>query len=282
MRTLDNFIDEVKNLPPAPQVLAKLMAVLKEDDAPASHVVDLIALDPALTAKILQRCNSAASGLGHHIVDLNEAVTQVGLDTIFRLVAVVIGESALGAAQPGYGMALGGLWEHSLTTAVAARAVAQKLDGDENLAFTAGLLHDVGKLVLSVYLEGSLNAILSKTGPSGLSFLDAEKVILGANHAEVGGRVLARWHFPENFVSAVAHHHDPIKARPHEQLAAVVHLGDIIAHYIGAAPGFESFAVNPHTNALEILELTREDMELFVIEASSALEEFNWLLQPAT
>jgi len=282
MQALDNFINEVKTLPPAPRVLVRLMAVLNEDDAPASRIVDLIAVDPALTAKVLRHCNNASFGLAHSVSGLDEAVTQMGINEIYRLVAVVIGESMLGSEQPGYGIGMGGLWEHSITTAAAARGIAQKLGGDQNMAFTAGLLHDIGKLVLGVFLEGSVPAVLSKTGPSGLSFLEAEKATLGVEHAELGGRVLARWKFPENYVSAVWHHHDPIKAHPHEQLAAYVHLGDIIAHYIGRAQGFDSFAVNTQATALEILELTAADMDLFMIETSAALEQLSWLLPAST
>lgn len=279
MQALDKFINEVKTLPPAQPVLSELIVALNEDDTPAARVVDLIAVDPALTAKVLQRCNAAAFGLNHPVVDLPEGVTQLGFDTIFRLVTVVIGEGLLNAEQPGYGIGLGGLWEHSVATAVASRVIARDLGGNENLAFTAGLLHDIGKLVLGVFLEGSMPALLANIRRSGLTFLEAEQSILGVQHAEVGGRVLARWNFPENFVSAVSHHHNPAQARPHQQLAAYVHLGNTIAHYLGRAQGFDSFVMNPEADALEILELTPAEMATLVAETDAALEQFNMLLQ---
>ena len=274
---MDNYINEIKTLPPAPRVLSQLLVLLNDTGAHAGQIVELIAFDPALTAKVLQRCNSAASG--RSVSDLDEAVKQVGFNAIYRLVGMVIGEGLLGSEQQGYGIGRGELWEHSVTTALAARVIARKLGGEENLAFTAGLLHDIGKLVLGTFLEGSRQLVLKETGPSGHSFLEAEKAILGVEHAEIGGRVLARWHFPEDLVSAVWHHHNPVQARLHEQLAAYVHLGDIIAHCLGLAQGFESFAVRPQPEALEILEISPKEIDTLVLETDAALDQCHGLLR---
>jgi putative nucleotidyltransferase with HDIG domain len=277
MQTLDNYINEIKTLPPAPRVLSQLLVLLNDTRAHASRIVELIAFDPALTAKVLQRCNNAASG--RSVSDLDEAVKQVGFNAIYRLVGIVIGEGLLGSEQQGYGIGRGELWEHSVTTALAARVIARKLGGEENLAFTAGLLHDIGKLVLGSFLEGSRQLVLKETGPSGHSFLEAEKAILGVEHAEIGGRVLARWNFPEDLVSAVWHHHNPVQARPYEQLAAYVHLGDIIAHCLGLAQGYESFAVRPQPEALEILEISPKEIDTLVLETDAALNQCHELLR---
>jgi putative nucleotidyltransferase with HDIG domain len=275
MRALDNYIDEVKTLPPAPRILTQLLILLNQDDTNAREIVELVSLDPALTAKVLQRCNNAASGLNRRIADTDEAVTLVGFSAIYRLVLMVVGEGLLGSEQPGYGIGAGELWEHSVTSAVAARVIARKQGGDENLAFTGALLHDIGKLVLSTFLEGDQRSVLSRTGPSGDSFLEAEKAIVGADHAEIGGRLLERWNFPENLVAAVRHHHDPGQAGPHKDLAAFVHLGDIIAHCLGLAQGHESFAVRTRAEALQILEISPKEIEILVLETDAALQQCN-------
>jgi putative nucleotidyltransferase with HDIG domain len=277
MRTLDNFINEIKALPPAPRVLSQLLILLNQTDAHATQIVELIAFDPALTAKVLQRCNNAAAG--HSVADLNQAVALVGFNQIYRLVAMVIGEGLLGSEQPGYGIGRDELWEHSVTTAVAARVIAQRFDGEENLTFTAGLLHDIGKLVLGAFLLGNQQSVFQETGASGHSFLEAEKAILGVEHAEVGGRVLARWSFPENLVSAVWHHHNPAQAGAHVQLTAFVHLGDIIAHCLGQAHGYESFAVRPRAEALEILEISPKEIDSLILETEAALSQCRGLIR---
>jgi putative nucleotidyltransferase with HDIG domain len=193
------------------------------------------------------------------------------------MVAMVIGEGLLGSEQPGYGIGMGELWEHSVATAVAARVIARKLNGEDNLAFTAGLLHDIGKLVLGMFLEGSQQSVFEKTGPSGLSFLETEKLILGVDHAEIGGRLLTRWNFPDNLISAILHHHDPAQATPHQQLACYIHLGDLIAHCLGQAQGYESFAVHTRPEALQILEISPKEMESLVLDTDIALKQCNGL-----
>jgi putative nucleotidyltransferase with HDIG domain len=271
MQALDNYINEIKTLPPAPKVLARLLTLLSQEDADAGQIVDLIAIDPALTAKVLQRCNNAASGLAAPVCDLDDAVGLVGFNAIYRLVAMVIGESVLSRQQRAYGLGPGALWEHSAITGVAAKVLAAKLGGDENLAFTAALLHDIGKLVLGAFLEDSQQSIPRLKGPSGLSFLEAEKSVLGVQHAEIGGRVLEAWNFPKNLVTAVWYHHDPTQGQLHEQLAAYVHLGDVIAYCVGQDVKFESYAGRTQPEALQILEISPREMDMLVGETDTAL-----------
>ena len=276
MQTLDDYINQVRTLPPAPRVLTQLLGLLKEHDGFRPRIVELITYDPALTAKVLQRCNNAAAGLAEPVHYLPDAVTRLGFNEIYRLVAVVIGKSTLGAAQQGYGMLTGELWRHSVVAAVAAKVVALTLGEDENLAFTAALLHDIGKLVLSPSVARTYPAVSRAIALSGHSFLEAEKSIIGVEHAEVGGRVLARWNFPDNLVQAVWHHHDPIQARPYEQLAACVYVADMIAHFMGHGHGFQAHAVRGRGEALEILEITPREIESFIVETDSALKAANW------
>ena len=276
MRTIDDFINEVKTLPPAPRILTQLLQLLKENDVDASHIVDLITFDPALTAKILQLCNNSSAGLAQKVHHLPEAVTRLGFNEIYRAVAVIVGKGTLGEAQKGYGMAVGELWRHSVVTAVAGKVLARSLDQDENLVFTAALLHDIGKLVLSASVAEEYPAVSKAIAESGQSFLEAEKDIIGAEHAEVGARLLEQWNFPENLVSVVRHHHDPVQARPHEQLASCVYVADMIAHVMGHGHGFQAYAVRGRREALEILEITPREIESFIIETDTALKAANW------
>ena len=278
MQILDDYINRIKSLPPAPRILPQLLGLLNQDDVDAEQIVDLITFDPGLTAKLLQRCNSAASGLSCPVHELSQAVMLLGFNEIYRMVAVVIGEGMMGTAQRGYGIGTGELWEHSATAGLAARVIAEKLGAEADLAFTAGLLHDIGKLVLNSFLEGAYEPVLEQTGVSGKSFVETEKSILGVEHAEVGGRVLARWRFPESLVQAVWHHHDPAQAHPWQQLAGYVYLADLIAHCLGHAGGFQSFAVRGRPEVLEMLEITPREIEGFILQTAAAVEEAHWII----
>jgi putative nucleotidyltransferase with HDIG domain len=278
MQILDDYINRVKTLPPAPRILTELLRLLNDTEVDAGRIVDLIAFDPALTAKLLQRCNSAASGLAEPVCDLHQAVSLMGFNEIYRMVAVVVGEGLLGAAQRGYGIDSGELWQHSATAALAAKVIADKLGAESDLAFTAALLHDIGKLVLNGFLEGSYEPVLKQTGASGQSFIEAEKTLLGVEHAEVGGRLLARWNFPEGLVQTVWHHHDPVEAHPYQQLAGYVYLADLIAHCLGQGQGFQSFAIRGRPEVLEMLEISPKEIEGFVLQTALAVEEANWII----
>ncbi len=273
MQALDAIIDRVKNLPPAPRILPELLEVLRRDDADASEVVRLITFDPALTAQVLRRCNSAHYAFAEPVRDLQNAVVRIGMGEIYRIVANLIGERMLGAPQLGYGIAQGELWKHSAASAVAARLIARELGAEERVVFTAALLHDIGKLVLSTSLEGAYAEVISKTENCKLSFLEAEKAILGVEHAEIGGRLLARWNFPEDLAGAVWHHHDPAQAKSDKRLAAYVHLGDALAHMLGHGYGHQAYAVRCRAEALQILEVTSQDLEQFLIKTADSIEE---------
>jgi putative nucleotidyltransferase with HDIG domain len=276
MHSLDYYIDQIKTLPPAPRILTELLLLLSEADVESERVVELITFDPALTAQVLQRCNSAAAGFSQPVADLPDAVMRLGFNDIYRLVAAVVAESTLGAAQRGYGIGPGELWQHSAVAAVAAKVIARSRNGEENVAFTAALLHDIGKLILSSSLEGAYDTVIKATEVSGHSFLEAEKAILGVQHAEVGGRLLERWSFPEQMVRAVWLHHDPVRAHPFEHLAASVHVSDMISHSLGYGHGHQAYAVRGQAAALEILGFGGRDMESLMLRTDAALNETKW------
>jgi putative nucleotidyltransferase with HDIG domain len=284
MKALDAIIDQVKTLPPAPRILPQLLALLRRDDSALSEVVRLITFDPALTAQVLRRCNSAHFAFAEPARNLQSAVVRIGTSEIFSIVANLVGESTLGAAQRGYGIGRGELWTHSAVSALAAQSVAHELGGDEWVAFTAALLHDIGKLVLATALEGAYDEVFEKTEHSRLSFLEAEKAILGVEHAEVGGRLLERWNFPDDLIDAVWRHHDPSQAQSARQLAAYVHLGDVLAHMIGHSYGHQANALRCQREVLEILEINSRDLERFLIQTAGRVDKvlaLNWIGQSA-
>jgi putative nucleotidyltransferase with HDIG domain len=209
--------------------------------------------------------------------DLGNAITRVGLNEIFRLVACVIGEGILGEQQRGYGLARGELARHSIVTAVAAKVIARDLGTDENLVFTAGLLHDVGKLALSAALELSYARVVRQTETAGRSFLEAEEMLLGVNHADAGGRLLERWRFPAPLLHAIRHHHNPLLAPDNIDLATSVHVADLLAHLLGHGYGHHAYAIRAHPEALARLGYAARDIERLILATQLALSETDLL-----
>src|SRR6185295_14348478 len=277
MQELDDYINRVQHLPPAPKILPQLLALLSRDNIDSSQVVDLMMYDPALTAAALQLCNCAYFAAAP-ASDLSEAVARLGFQRIYQLVAAVSGARLLSSAQKGYGIDEGELWKHSVASAVAAQLIAEKLGDDPNLVYTCALLHDLGKVVLATGLEKIYGKIIEDVEKNQQALLEAEKKLLGVQHAEIGGRLLARWKFPANIVSAVCYHHDPASAGDHQRLASYVYVSNLIAHFLGYGFGHHAFAMRGRAEALQILGLRGEHLAELMINTYENFEVINSLL----
>jgi putative nucleotidyltransferase with HDIG domain len=150
---------------------------------------------------------------------------------------------------------------------VAVTARASKVNIDPAIAYTAGLVHDIGKSVITHALDGKTQAAMRELIASKeSSFAEAEKLSLGTDHAEVGECLLRQWGLPELLLEAVAHHHQPV-LQPKPQLSAIVHVADVIAHEAGTSPGWASYAMRVDEKAVEALGLGRADVERLIISA---------------
>jgi putative nucleotidyltransferase with HDIG domain len=277
MQELDDYINRVQHLPPAPKILPKLLGLLSKDDVDAGQVVDVMMYDAALTAAALQASNAAYFGAAP-ADDLQEAVARLGFNRTYPLVAAVSGASALGGSQKGYGIDEGELWKHSVTTAVCGQLMARELGDDENLVFTCCLLHDLGKVVLASSLEHIYAKMVEDVEKNQHALVEAEKRLLGVNHAEVGGRLLARWKFPANIVGAVWFHHEPALAAVNQRLASYVYVANMVSYFIGHGYGHHAFALRGRTEALDLLGLTGDALPQFMIRTYENFEAVNALL----
>lgn len=279
MQTIDDYIDRIQHLPPAPKVVPPLLQLLRQPDIDTDRVIRLIGLDPSLTASVLRLGNSVAFNRGVAVETLNDAVGRLGFDALYRLVVAVCGSKILGPAQAGYGLDPGELWQHSVTAAVGAQIVAKDCHEDESLAFTAGLLHDVGKLVLSQALEGRYAQVAEQVETLGRSMVEAEQEMLGVQHAEVGGRLLARWSFPASLVQAVWWHHRPAEAGEFQRLAACTFAGNLIANLIGQSYGIHALAVQGNAEAVSILGIGPERFQHYMIRTQEQFLGVETLVQ---
>jgi len=227
MEKIRKLLDKVEVLPLSPTLLPKLLPKLSDVDSNFDEVVDIIALDPSLTAKLLQICNSAFFGLGEPVSTVAEAVNQVGYQAIYLLVAMINGSTCFPWPSP-VGVDAARLWRHSITTAFQAKFVAESAGQDGNLLFTAGLLHDIGKVVLGQSQPQAMAAAFRN--PSDAASAEREHLLFGVTHAEVGAALLERWKLPAQLAVGVRWHHDPKSAQGFERIAACVQLGNLLTH----------------------------------------------------
>jgi len=134
---------------------------------------------------------------------------------------------------------------------------------------------------LNGFLEGKYEMVLKETEDCGCTLLEAERTLLGTDHAELGGHILAEWNFPESLAKAVRYHHQPLEAAPYEFLASSIHIADLIAHLAGHSPGHQAFAVHAGSAPAELLGISAKDIEMLVLETESALAETKLFNQTA-
>jgi putative nucleotidyltransferase with HDIG domain len=282
MSKADQYIVRLKKLPPAPTVVTELLRHFDDPDHDLDRIVQLISLEPSLTVEVLKLCNSATFAGAEPIADVFSAVSRLGFYEVYCVVAGLMGSRVVAVTDEAGGINRTALWRHSVMTAVGAGTLARRLEEPEAVAFTAGLLHDIGKTVLSTVEPEIYRAILEASGAHGSRLVLAEEARLGASHAEIGGRLMSRWTLPSPVVAAVmSHHQSPAVASRNERLAAIVQVanllaaGDAIALPQGDPTGHEQ-------QSLQLTNLTLEDLPSLIEEINQALERTQSLLSLGT
>lgn len=268
------LIATVPKIPaPSPSV-ARLLELLARPDGDNDDMIKVVRQDGVMSAKLLGLCNSAAYGLSSPVSSIEQAVLMIGHTEIHKLVVSVGFSGALSPAMPGYAMQDGELWKHSLLTAytaVAVTALARQSNVDPSIAYTAGLIHDIGKIVITHALNKDAQQELRQLIDFGAkSLLEAEHEVVGCDHAEVGACLLQQWGLPAVLIESVAHHHAPI-TKPQPLLSAIIHVADIVALEAGISPGLASFATRVDESAVEALGLNREHIEALILSAYDSL-----------
>jgi putative nucleotidyltransferase with HDIG domain len=221
------------DLPPAPRTLGAVWQVLEDDSSSATALADVLQQDPALAAKVLRLANSAYFGLPRPVAEVRAACVILGFGTVRAIAVGVMALDALSRRVEAV-LDLGAFWRHSVGVATAAQALARRAGlEDTGAAFCAGVLHDVGKLVLATIAPDRYRRLGAQGAASST---EAETAVFGADHAEAGAWLGARWHFPAPLLEAIRTHHQPASAAG--RWGALVRLADGIAYRNGCAcPG---------------------------------------------
>jgi putative nucleotidyltransferase with HDIG domain len=226
--TLADIVRLVKDLPSLPAVVAELLACSAQEDLDLQALADKIALDQALTAKTLRLANSSFYGMQSQVTSMRQAIAVLGFRSVRMLVAACSVTGSLTVPQ-GSRFDFQRFWRHSVGAAVVARALAPHLRLDPDSAFIAGLLHDLGALVLATTVPEASAAAAAWRDEHDCTSAEAERAVLGFDHALVGGALVAHWKFPAEIQAAVAAHHEAADCLG-AALPLLVHAADIVAH----------------------------------------------------
>ncbi len=255
---LKTLISEIKELPTLPQVAVTLMDLLDDPSTSAPEINRVMARDPALAGKILKLVNSAYYGLSNKVSSLNQAIVILGFKTV-KSVALSASVMGLFKGPQGAGCFDRALfWKHSIACACVARLAADRTKGfDPETAFSAGLLHDIGKLVLAHHLPAKADEIVETAVDGKMSFLEAESRVIETSHPEIGQWLAATWSLPDELVESIGSHHD-LASATNRQITAVILFADYLSKIKGiGAPG-----------SAETPELPKEVWELLALEKS--------------
>ncbi len=222
--SLDELVRGLEHLPSAPRVLPRLKQLLRDGNSSMHQVVELVRLDPGIAARVLQFGNSAYFSRGLRCYTVDEAVNRVGYEQIYELVATAVASQVLERPLAVYAMDADALWHNAIACALAAEALADRIQADRNVAYTIGLLHGIGMVAIDDWAARNQPALRLVSQGLPLEFVESERAALGYHHAEAGAALLRLWEFPPVMTEPVRWQYLPNGTAVHFQLAALLHV----------------------------------------------------------
>ncbi len=265
--TLRELQARVDRLKPLPETVHNILSRKDYYEGDPSLLEKDILKDQALTASVLKVSNSAFYGFERRISTIKRAITVIGLQQLKELILTLCFQSLYNHDLPGYFERKGHMMKHSICCASLAKTISRekKMGNDySHVAFTAGLLHDIGKVMLSQYAFESFNLIMDRIRDEKTTFIDAEREILGFDHAQAGGMITRGWNLPEALTEAIMLHHRPEESETDPGLASTIHLSDYICSMFGEGCAVDEPSSRIHQFAISTLALQRSDVERIV------------------
>jgi putative nucleotidyltransferase with HDIG domain len=273
------ILKEVRDLPPFSAIANRALKLTNDPRSSAIDISRIISYDQAFTARVLRMANSAYYGFARKITTVSEAIVILGYETLKSVVLALTLQKFYDQEVRGYGLEKGELWKHSVGCALAARLIATRVKYTSvEEAFVAGLLHDVGKVILNQFVRDEIYKIIEIAASEGLSFAEAEKKVLGFDHQDIGSRVAEKWNFNDKIVEAIRYHHRPDRAKKDPELTAIVHVADFICLSLGLGVGSDGMLYPLKKEALETLKLDEPEIDNIIFSAYNITEEIDKIL----
>ena len=272
----DDVVRTLDDLPSLPAVVMELLNSIDQDDVDISVLAKKVSYDQALTAKTLRLANSSLYGLQVKVTTIQQAITYLGFQTTRNLItaAAVTGCFAEGHC-PGFDHKA--FWRHSIATAACAKVLARQMRFNQDYAFTAGLLHDIGRLVLVSCFPNQYSETIAYRDQHDCYLLEAERAVLGVDHVDAGMALAEHWNFSDTMRLAIGGHHDP-EAPGAGFLAAIIHVADAIVHALDLAQMPDDLVPPVSTVAWTALGLDEEIYLQLFRETELQYEEISMVL----
>jgi putative nucleotidyltransferase with HDIG domain len=253
------------HLLPIPQVALKVLRMIEDEGQAIQKIADEIRKDQVISARAIQLANSAMFAKRRNIESLDQALIYLGTDQVVKLVISAAVQGYFDQSSSGYSLCKGGLYHHALGCALMAEALATKTGKVEpRKAYTAGLLHDIGKVVLDQYVAPAYPLFYRQAMEKNENLLTIERRLLGIDHAEAGRMLAQQWSFPESLAHAIRYHHQPDKESPFKPLAIIVYLADLLLSRFNVGLELERIDTRALAAYLESIDLNLDDFDHLV------------------
>ena len=271
----DRILKSVKELPPMPQVVLKTQELLADSNADAKKIAELIETDQGIATKVLKVANSSYYSLSGQISSISHASVVLGHKILGEVVTLAGAEGILDGKLPGYGYDSKDLWKHSLAVAFGSKIISNSKHPDlVKEAHMAGLIHDVGRIILDSYIVEQKEEIESFMEKEEKTFLDAESQFFGFNHAEIASAVCEKWKFPGSINTAIKFHHQPGNSDGNT-LSYILHVADYIAILSGIGYDSDDVLYEIEEGAMDFLGITHEDLSDIVLQVTESVSKIS-------
>ena len=276
MMTEQELEQNINDIPPLPVAVTEAMRLLDAEEVDFAKLQAAIAKDAGLSSRILSVANSPFYGMDGKISSIKESCVILGTHTLRN---IVIAAGMIGRFPPTAGnlFDLKELWRHSYGTGMAARLLSVYCGVDQEKAFTAGLLHDIGKMVLDVYFQQDYLQVMQYREQADCLLSEAEKHVLGFDHSTVGRMITRRWNLPEEIINAIQGHHQ-LNNNNDDALSAVVHVADIVSRALDIGDAGDTMIPELDETVMQSLGLTFEHIQNDLYKIESAVESASDIL----
>ncbi len=265
-------VEKIDNLPTLPTVYAEVDRLCQDPDVAAEDLSKVIETDPSITLKLLNLSNSAFFGFSRRINSVRDAISLLGNQTVRNTILNIAVFEATKDVKESAGLDRNQFWLHSAGVGSAARFVSTKLKLNREEAFTAGIVHDMGKIILDGLYTEFYADVLAKVAEGSLSIGAAEKDVIGLDHEQIGHELADSWNLPPELVAAISCHHRPARAEKDSEIAALTHLGNVICRKLGVGSGGDDHIPEVAPFALNRLSVTPEQLEEWEPEMQEVID----------
>lgn len=270
---------DIRDLPTLPTIFMRILRILRNPDATVKAIAGTIEADQAISMKVLKLINSSFYGLSRKVDSVQQAIVLLGSTTLKNVVISASVFKALGGESKESQFNREAFWQHSIGCGLIARCLGNHVNcGRDEEGFIAGIIHDIGKVVLDQYFNDKLRQVVKQVRLREISFYQAETEILGTGHPEIGSFLAEQWKLPEKLVEVIAQHHDFAPMSQYASLIALIQISNMLAHKYKVGSGGDDLTPEIEPSVWQHLKLEPHMLDVWEEEILTEIAKGKELL----